>query len=214
MSGASHAGIRAGTTQGGQQLGFAEVATGAEAARAFSFAGPPSGVVYVSLYSSATHDASVAFDDVVLEVSGTYLLTGTPAILTKGGRIMPAAAGTYVMTGTNATLRISRRIAADPGLYTTIGTPARVLVGRAISAAPGSYLITPSDASITVIHGHFVHAERGSYAFAGSDARLIYGRKMAAASSSYVLTGTDTSWVYRRMIKAAPEPHQPAPDGR
>jgi hypothetical protein len=223
----TRAGIRIGTTLGGSQLGSAESAYGPGETKSISFVGPDSGVVYVQLYTTAGVDCTAHFDDVVLQDTGMYFLTGTPAVLTKGGRIMSAAAGVYVMTGSNATLRISRKITADPGMYSLTGKDARLLFGRRLVADPGVYTMTVNDAAISYIIGYFLRAEKGSYALQGTPARLlagsqarrqprelrvdrrcsatfVYGRTLRAAPGSYAMNGPDVRLLVGHRLVASP----------
>jgi hypothetical protein len=200
----TRAGIRIGTTLGGSQLGSAESAYGPGETKSISFVGPDSGVVYVQLYTTAGVDCTAHFDDVVLQDTGMYFLTGTPAVLTKGGRIMSAAAGVYVLTGSNATLRISRKITADPGMYSLTGKDARLLFGRRLVADPGVYTMTGNDAAISYIIGYFLRAEKGSYAMQGTPARLLVGRRLVANPGSYAWTGSAWRGSTAAPIRAAP----------
>jgi hypothetical protein len=108
------------------------------------------------------------------------------------------------MVGSAASLKVGRRIVADPGEYIQTRTNIRLLFGRRLVADPGSYVMSGSSVDITHIIGRFLQAEKGSYALQGSDVRLIYGRRLVATPGSYALAGTDVSWVYRRLIRAAP----------
>lgn len=209
----SHAGIQAGMTIGGAQLGFVELAYPHSAKRTFRFTAPPSGVVYVSIYASAALSCSAGFDQIALTGPvpgsptvdyGIYTITGSDATLTKNSRSLVASGGTYAVAGSAAALVVRRHLAAAGGAYGWIGTPAQLRVGRYVAAASGSYALTGADANLTHVVGRFIAAAKGAYALAGSDARLLVSHKMPAAAGSYALAGAAVGWVYRRAIKADP----------
>lgn len=102
----------------------------------------------------------------VVPAAGTYAITGTDAILTKG--LLPALAGSYALTGTAASLEHSH-----------------VLI-----AGAGSYVLTGTDASIE--RAYHIDSEAGVYTYTGEDTgeNQPISRALVADSGTYTLTGT------------------------
>jgi hypothetical protein len=116
---------------------------------------------------------------------GAYTLTGTAASLY---RKLIAAGGSYLLTGTAAALKRGLLLTAAGGSYTLAGTAAALKKGFALTAAGGSYVLSGTAAGLKA--ARLLAAAGGSYLLTGTAAALKRGLKIAAAGGSYVLTGT------------------------
>ena len=134
-----------------------------------------------------------ATGNVLIGGTGSYVLTGTPAVTRRGRRTAVTTVGSYALTGTGATVSTVARIVAAPGSYNLTGTVAATIKGGAnkvAAATPGAYALTGTLAGTR--RGRKVPVTTvGSYGIVGTT--VVTGKGLIVIGGSYALTGSQVT---------------------
>lgn len=118
---------------------------------------------------------------------GTFTLSGTAAVLTKGVALS-AASGTFVATGAPA-LR-DMQVTASGSAYAISGSPATLTATHLpLTAAAGAYVLTGQAAALISQSDKIMLGGTGAYVLTGVAATFSYPRVLQCAAGSFTETG-------------------------